>query len=86
MQFQIFNKLFIEDYKDIIKPQIGNGTCQVKTFQNGSFRFVSGSCQLIFWNVSKGGTKRLNRVNWWHGTIDTCQTLTRHEKFVSTRV
>jgi len=27
---------------------LGNGTCQVETFQNGSFRFVSGSCQLIF--------------------------------------
>jgi len=64
---------------------LGNGTCQVETFQNGSFRFVSGSCRLV-WNVSKGDTKRLTRVNWWHETIDTCQTLTRHEKFVSTRV
>ena len=37
--------------KDILTPDLsdlGNGTCQVETFQNGSFRFVSGSCQLIF--------------------------------------
>jgi len=41
--------ILIKQFSIIIcAASIGNGTCQVETFQNGSFRFVSGSCQLIF--------------------------------------